>query len=331
MKKRELQPVKAQDSWASPLQNEIQRILQSLFFAPLLKEIDDIKDNAAKSKSALIRLIESDALVYKDGFFMGERNASISKSIKDMGGTFNKTKKTWFIPIEKLPVDIRNAIGKASQRALTRERRITEALNNIHDTVTELMPQFSFQGLSRETLLKMADKVRATIPNEMALQPTINERATKQLNKDYTDNVQLSIKGFIDDEVLRFRDKILPEIRTGISRKELQQYIQARLGVGKERAKFIARQETSLFTSKLKEVQYKSAGIEKYRWKAIGGSTGDGRTRESHMHANGKIFYFGRDRNDEGISKPVNGKGQTVDPGIDFQCRCVAVPIIEEI
>jgi SPP1 gp7 family putative phage head morphogenesis protein len=306
-------------------------LFYALFFVPMMKHLDDVKDNAAPSKSALIRAIDNDTLVYRDGAFEGERNSTISRLLKNMGAIFNRTRKAWMIPTEKLPVDIRNAIGKANQRSAARERSVASALHEIHQTVKEIMPKFSFQGYSRETLLKMADKVRATIPAEVALLPKIDLHAQKKLNQDYTDNVRLSIVGFLDDEVLRFRDKILPQIRKGLSRKEMQQYVDARLGVARERAKFIAREETSLFTSKLKEVQYKSAGIEKYRWKAIGGSRGDGRTRESHMRANGLIFYFGRDRNDDGISKPVNARGQATDPGIDFGCRCQAVPIVESI
>lgn len=323
--------MEAADTWAKPLQNEIERLFYSLFFIPLLKELEGVKDNAVVKKSPIIRLIDSEALVYRDGGFEGERNATISKTLKDLGATFNKVRKAWVIPIEKIPTDIRNAIAKASQRSLAHERKINDALNNIHDTVRELMPQFSFQGLSRETLLKMADRVRATIPNEMALQPKIDERSTKELNKDYTNNIQLSIVGFLDDEVLRFRNKVLPNIRKGISRKELQQYIGARLNIGRERAKFIARQETSLFTSKLKQVQYKSAGIEKYRWKAIGGSSGDGRTRESHMEANGKEFFWDHAKNMNNPFRVVNGEGQPVHPGEDFNCRCQAVPIVDEI
>lgn len=324
--------MEAPDTWAMPLQTEIERLLYTLFFAPLMQEIEETKDNAIEKKGALITAIDSEKLVYKDGFFEGEQNSLTSRVLKNMGAIFNKQKKAWAIPVEKLPVDIRNALGKAIQRAANRERKLQSALTHIQDVVKQIMPKFSFQGVSRETLLKMKDKVRRTIPNEMAVQPKIDKDAQKKLNDDYTSNVQLSIVGFLDDEVLKFRDKVLPNIKAGMSRIELQRYIDSRLKVGKERAKFIARQETGLFTSKLKEVQYKSAGIEKYRWKAIGGSRGDGRTRDSHMQAHGHIFYFDRDKNDEGIFKPTQeGTGKFVNPSQSWSCRCQAVPIVDEI
>ena len=323
--------MEASDTWAKPLQSDIERLLYTLFFAPLLKELAEKKDNSIFNKSALIRAIERGSISYHNGAFVGERNASISKELKAMGATFNSLRKAWVIPLHNLPLNVRSAVGKATQKAAERERSLSAMLTEMQALYRKIIPKFSFQNQSRETLQQMAAEVRRTIPAELALQPKLDAAQQEKLNDDYTSNVRLSIVDFLDDEVERFRKNLLPNIKAGISRIEVQRHIAHRLGVSRERAKFIARQETALFTSKIKEIQYKSSGIEKFRWKAIGGSRGDGRTRESHMHAHGHEFYFDKDRNDKGISKPVNGKGVTVNPGEDFGCRCQAVPIIESI
>jgi SPP1 gp7 family putative phage head morphogenesis protein len=309
----------------------VERLLAVLLFEPLIRAFKEPKNNAKPNKNALIRHIENGSLVYADGAFVGERNSTLSRTLKSYGAKFNSTRKAWVVPLDKLPFDVRDALDKARTRAAALERFSDGFLQETLNRAKSVMPEVSFQGLSRETLLKMADRVRATVPKELSVQPEIDHTAQRQLNKDYTDNVRLSIVGFIDDEVARFRKEILPEIRQGVGRKSVQRYVMSRLKIGRDRAKFIARQETALFTSKLKEVQYKSAGIDKFRWKAIGGSRGDGRTRDSHMDAHGKIFYFDRDRNDDGISKPVNGDGRTVNPGQDFGCRCQAIPIVDEL
>lgn len=276
----------------------------------------------------MIKRIEDGTLTYRDGAFVGERNITLSKTMRDLGGRFNKVRKVWELPFEKLPLDIQTAIIQAKRRAELIEASTMRMLSDVQRKALEVIPHTSFQGLSRETLLKMADKVRSTVPKEISVQPELDPSSTRQLNADYTNNVKLSIVGFIDDEVLRFRKELLPEIRAGVGRKAMADYINKRLKVGKDRAKFIARQETNLFTSKVKQKQYQEAGIEKYRWRAVGGKSGDGRTRENHMEAHGKVFYWDHSKNPNPVR---NSKGEPVHPRQDFGCRCDAIPIIEEL
>lgn len=299
-----------------------------LFFEPLVREFAEPKNNARSNRPLLVRKLESAEITYRDGAFVGERNATLAQTYRAMGGKFHKLRKVWVVPWEKVPLDVQAAIASAKQRAASLEASVRGMLQAVQQRAASLIPDFSFQGISRETMLKLADKVRSTVPVEMSVQPEINPASQRQLNKEYTDNVRLSIRGFIDDEVLRFRNQVMPEIRAGVGRKALQEYIDSRLKVGRDRAKFIARQETSLFTSKLKQVQYQETGIEKYRWKAIGGSRGDGRTRDEHMDAHGKVFFWDHSQNPNPVR---NSKGTPVHPGQDFGCRCQAVPIVESL
>ena len=116
-----------------------------------------------------------------------------------------------------------------------------------------------------------------------------------------------------------------------MDRDQLRLYIQSRLKVSSTRAAFIARQETALFTSQQKKLLYLDAGVTRYKWKAIGGKAGDGRTRDSHAEAHGKIFYWDKPVGPNGDLKPVNSKGEPVNPSVDFGCRCQAIPIVDKI
>ena len=48
--------------------------------------------------------------------------------------------------------------------------------------------------------------------------------------------------------------------------------IQKSYGVTANKAKFLARQETKLLTTTLKEVRYVDAGVTKYKWKSVTGT-----------------------------------------------------------
>lgn len=94
----------------------------------------------------------------------------------------------------------------------------------------------------------------------------------------------------------------------------MQQY-----GASKAKAKFLARQETSLLMSKYQEERFKDLGITHYKWSGAD----DQRERPDHKLLNGKIFRFD--------DPPVTNRstGAKNNPGEDFNCRCIAIAIVD--
>lgn len=83
--------------------------------------------------------------------------------------------------------------------------------------------------------------------------------------------------------------------------------------VSYNRAKVIARDQSSKLNSALTRVRSTNLGIEEYIWR----TAGDGRVRETHKKNNGKVFRW---------DTPSKETGH---PGADIQCRCAAQPIIK--
>jgi SPP1 gp7 family putative phage head morphogenesis protein len=80
-----------------------------------------------------------------------------------------------------------------------------------------------------------------------------------------------------------------------------------------QRAKLIARDQSSKLNSALSQQRQQNLGVEEYVWR----TSGDERVRHSHKSKNGKVFRW---------DKPPKDTGH---PGQDIQCRCVAQPIIK--
>lgn len=78
------------------------------------------------------------------------------------------------------------------------------------------------------------------------------------------------------------------------------------------RAKVIARDQSSKINSALTQQRSQNLGVTEYIWRTVG----DERTRQTHKNNNGKVFRW---------DKPSKITGH---PGQDVQCRCVAQPII---
>lgn len=79
------------------------------------------------------------------------------------------------------------------------------------------------------------------------------------------------------------------------------------------RARLIARDQTSKIQSQLHQQRMQNLGVVEYRWR----TSGDERVRQSHSDNNGKIFRW---------DKPPS----TGHPGDDIQCRCTAEAIIPD-
>jgi SPP1 gp7 family putative phage head morphogenesis protein len=101
--------------------------------------------------------------------------------------------------------------------------------------------------------------------------------------------------------------------------------------MSKRHAKMIARDQTAKLNTQITQAQQQDAGIEVYRWD----TSGDQRVRTTHRKMQG---LYCRWDNPDVYSKDGNTwmpktddmpkvKGEFVQVGEDYQCRCVALPV----
>ncbi len=118
-----------------------------------------------------------------------------------------------------------------------------------------------------------------------------------------------------DEHIDRVKNLMLLGTQQGWRHEELAKEIEGKFGVAENKAKLIARDQVSKFNASLTEFRMKEAGVEKYEWS----TSGDERVRESHAEKDGKIFSW---------SDPPADTGN---PGEDINCRCVAIPVLEDL
>lgn len=105
----------------------------------------------------------------------------------------------------------------------------------------------------------------------------------------------------------------------GKTAAEIGRQIQDAYNVSKNHARFIARDQMAKLNARITQQQQTDAGITEYVWRTVG----DGRVRESHRHLNGKRFKY----SDPPVVDPKTGR--RANPGEDYQCRCVALPVFD--
>jgi SPP1 gp7 family putative phage head morphogenesis protein len=87
----------------------------------------------------------------------------------------------------------------------------------------------------------------------------------------------------------------------------------------KRHAQFIARDQTAKLNADITRKQQEDAGVSEYLWR----TQDDSYVRESHRHLNNKRFKY--------TDPPIvdDKTGRRANPGEDFQCRCVPLPVFD--
>jgi SPP1 gp7 family putative phage head morphogenesis protein len=96
--------------------------------------------------------------------------------------------------------------------------------------------------------------------------------------------------------------------------EDLRAELLKRGDVSLSRADLIARDQTLKLNGQINEIRQRNAGIDRYEWS----TSRDERVREEHEALEGRVFSWS--------DPPEPGH-----PGEDFQCRCVAIPVLDEL
>jgi SPP1 gp7 family putative phage head morphogenesis protein len=110
----------------------------------------------------------------------------------------------------------------------------------------------------------------------------------------------------------KLNQTVLQGVQQGRRSTALIDEIQSIYPVTYNRAKLIARDQTSKTNAAINETRQRDLGVGKYRWI----TAGDERVRETHAENEDQIFSW---------DDPPEETGH---PGHDINCRCVAAPII---
>lgn len=109
------------------------------------------------------------------------------------------------------------------------------------------------------------------------------------------------------------RDIIDDPKNFGLRVEEITAQLLARGDVSESRAELIARDQTLKLNGQIAQMRMIRAGVGSYTWS----TSGDERVRDEHAALEGQTFTW-------------EGPPDVGHPGQDFQCRCVAVPNLDE-
>lgn len=207
--------------------------------------------------------------------------------------------------------------------------KITAVNGNISiTTVARDMPQFTraqvkaeFDALSREGFLSKGPKgsgYGSANTREIVRLPIDGPASTMPLDQFRQENLSL-IRTLDQDTVDRFRSILEEADRSAMRVEDLRGRLVEELGVSKRHADLLARDQVLKFNAQLTESRQTAAGVTHYEWS----TSGDERVRPAHAELDGTIQSW--------ADPPVVDEkdDRRAHPGEDYQCRCVAIPILD--
>lgn len=148
----------------------------------------------------------------------------------------------------------------------------------------------------------------------LGVNPIMNEPYLEAQVQSFVERNAALIKDIPDQSIAKMETKLRTAIERGDSLPKVTALVKDELRIAKNRAKLIARDQTNKFMGKLTELRQTALGVEEYIWS----TSRDERVRPTHQHKQGQKIKW---------SKPPADTGH---PGHDINCRCVAIPVLED-
>lgn len=322
MKLIELKPVKETTESYEAIEARIKKVFQEEVYKPLLKEFyaSNLIRNA--KPTGLIQALQMGRVNFNRGTFSGKFTSSVSSDLRSLGAKFERSSGTYKLNQDQLPREVLEAISVS-------EFRFTQKIGAIDKRLSELVPEelakrMKLESLFDKTIYRVNENYKASIKG-ITVAPELTPARRARIAKEWTENMDLWIKEFTEKEIKKLRVSMQKSVLSGDRYGSAVDSIMKSYGVTERKAKFLARQETMLLTTKMTQLRYEDAGIKYYKWKAVPG-TALHPTREMHKKLSeesdrGKLFRFDQ--------PPVDDtNGSRHNPGENYNCRCSAIPVI---
>lgn len=318
-----------QSDWES-VADQLEVFFNEEIIAPIVKIVRASTKQAVENDAgdaALKRALRSGKVQYVRGAFSGDFTAAVSSAIKRIGGVFEKRSGTFRLSEALAPQWVRQEASDYFARAHIAHDAIRREL----DLAVERIDASRYDVDSEKTI-KSIDQGWRTSAEKLAFKPPLSPTGRQALADNYSKNLDLYIKGWFKKDIIKLREDVQKNAETGYRFDSLIEKIQHRQQVGKSKATFLARQETALFMSEYREQRFAAAGVNKYQWS----TSHDSRVRpasdlspRAKLHAgnhrilDGRVFEYTKPP----IVDPHTGR--RANPGRDYNCRCVDIPIVE--
>lgn len=181
------------------------------------------------------------------------------------------------------------------------------------------------QGLTQRTAKQFVNGVNRVNRHNLEQQARVKgielvkvEPWLKDFMNEHINNNVSYIKNLEDEVYGRIENIVREHVEKGSSAKVIREAIREQADISKSRAQFLAVDQSGSILGQMTAERHQRLGIEKFTWD----TSGDERVRDEHSALDGKVFSY---------DEPPTINGRQVLPGEDYRCRCIGIPVFDEV
>jgi SPP1 gp7 family putative phage head morphogenesis protein len=207
----------------------------------------------------------------------------------------------------------------ASERTDANDIISGATMERLQERIAEIVSEAAFTGIVESALEGVNRKNLAEMSRVLGIAPeALIPGMGDVMDAWRTANVDL-IRSIGGDYIDQVQEMVTTATTEGIRAEALAEALQERLGVAASRAELIARDQILRANSQLSQERMHRVGVVRYKWS----TSKDSRVRPGHRALEGTEQRFD-------TPPEVDASGRRANPGQDFQCRCVALPIFDD-
>jgi hypothetical protein len=329
MKTIHLKPITESTEDYESIEKKILALLKREIYLPIVRELSyPIHATLTNSLDDVLGALRSGRIVYGDGIFLGKFNGSISRELRRMGAHWDTRMNGWRLSEDNFSPELREAIAMGNGRFSSKLEKVAKFLDKVDPE--KIAEKLEITDDFNRNLSRLDREFQETV-QRLTIAPRLSKEQRQKISEQWQSNMKLWVKGFAEKEIVKLRSEIKSSTFAGNRFESAQKHIEYSFQVSSNKAKFLARQETSLLLSKYTEARYIESGIEEFTWKCVHGTSAHP-VRPEHKKCDGRRFRFDSpyEIDDHGRRKPggVTKPGNNLNPGEDFNCRCKAHPVV---
>lgn len=278
---------------------------------------------AKNSLNVIVEALRDGKITYVDGGFKAQTKFTNAQSLqlKKWGAVWDRQNKMYRLPESKLPDELRVTLAEVQINAENQIKLLQGYLEQVEYNIPEIVESMVFDNEVKTILDDAGNEVKKNVKHLNVIEPELSEQQKNEIAKAYTENMrQYAIKDFAQERIPEMRQKIQELVLKGYRTDKVQELLEKEYGIMSRKAKFLAQNETTIMLAEYKKVTYQEMGFDKFIWRTIT----DGRERELHKQLNGTVWNYD---NPPVIDERTGQKGL---PGQTYNCRCEAVPVMDD-
>lgn len=270
---------------------EVYKKIRDYFDDLIFNYIDEVLSyNPVQNSKGIASAISVGKITYKDGVFKpkGKLSNKLAKELESLGAKYSKSAEGYRLGPKKFTPEISQAVSQINIANQNKIKLINKYLDGLEETKDYAQDNVSFDlevkkiGEDLDAQFKRSMKTINVIP------PNLTSYQLAEIAKNYTYNLNYYIKKWTQEEIIKLRKDMNKFVIQGYRAEALEDMIEKQKNVSRNKAKFLARQETKLLVAEYRKNRFKEQGVTRYRWSTIL----DGRERELHKKLNGRIFSW---------------------------------------